>query len=77
MNCNEFRAIIDSFLDGELDDSETAEFEIHFTSCNECHLELESVNKCSNVLRRILKSEIPPQSIKDKVFRDFEQDKQI
>ncbi|UCC78277.1 MAG: zf-HC2 domain-containing protein [Candidatus Zixiibacteriota bacterium] len=75
MNCNEFKSMIDSFLDGELDEKETTEFEIHFTSCNKCHIELESVDKCSKVLRKLLKSENPPQSIKDRVFREFEQDK--
>jgi anti-sigma factor (TIGR02949 family) len=75
MNCNEFKATIDSFLDGELDDKETAEFEIHFTSCKNCHMELESLDKCSKVLRRLFKAENPPQTIQDKVFRELEQGK--
>lgn len=75
MNCNEFRATIGSFLDGELDDKASAEFEIHFTSCDKCRMELESLDKCSKVLRRLLKAENPPQTIKDKVFRELDQDK--
>jgi anti-sigma factor RsiW len=75
MNCNEFKATIDSFLDGELDDKEAAEFEIHFTSCNKCRMELESLDKCSKVLRKLLKPENPPQSIQDKVFRELDKDK--
>jgi len=75
MNCHEFRAAIGSFLDGELDDKATAEFEIHFTSCNKCHMELQSLDKCSKVLRRLLKDENPPNTIKDKVFRELDKDK--
>jgi anti-sigma factor RsiW len=72
MNCNEFKSNIDLFIDGELDDKETAEFEIHFTSCKDCHMELESLEKCSKVLRGLLKAENPPQSIKNNVFRELD-----
>ena len=75
MNCSEFKATIGSFLDDELDEKETAEFEIHFTSCRYCHMELESLDKCAKVLRRLLKPENPPQSIQDKVFRELDKDK--
>jgi anti-sigma factor (TIGR02949 family) len=75
MNCIEFKATINSFLDSELNDKETAEFEMHFTSCNKCHMELESLDKCSKVLRRLLKAEKPPETLRDKVFRELEQDK--
>lgn len=75
MNCREFKENIDSYLDGELDDNKTAEFEIHFTSCQNCHTELESLDKCSKVLRRLLKPENPPQSIQDKVFRELNKNK--
>lgn len=72
MNCREFKESIGSFLDGELDDKETAEFEIHFTSCQKCHMELESLKKCSNVLRELLKDKVPPKSIQNKVFREID-----
>ena len=75
MNCDEFRAFIDSFLDGELDDENAAMFEIHFTSCTKCRVELESFDKCSKVLRRLLKPENPPSAIQDKVFRELDGDK--
>jgi anti-sigma factor RsiW len=74
MNCIEFRANIDSYLDNDLDDTKTAEFEIHFTACDKCRLELESLDKCSKVLRTILKAETPPHTIKDKVFRELDED---
>ncbi len=73
MNCAEFKMNIDPFLDGELDEKEAAEFEIHFTSCNKCHDEFQSLDKCSKVLRSILRAINPPKSIKDKVFRKLDQ----
>lgn len=75
MNCDEFRATMDSFLDGELNDEKAAAFEIHFTSCPKCHMELESIDKCSKVLRRLLKPENPPRAIQDKVFRELDKDR--
>ena len=74
MNCKEFKSNIASFIDGELDDKETAEFEVHFTSCQNCRMELESLKKCSTVLRGLLKAETPPRSIQDKVFRELDKD---
>ena len=75
MNCKQFKSNIDSFIDGELEDKVAAEFEIHFTSCKNCHMELESLEKCSKVLRRLLKAETPPKSIQDRVFRELDKDK--
>jgi anti-sigma factor RsiW len=72
MNCAEFNAIIDSFLDKEMDDNEVAEFELHFTSCEKCRNELESVEKTSQILRHVLKDVNPPISIKDIVFRKID-----
>lgn len=72
MNCAEFNAIIDSFLDKEMDDSEVAEFELHFTSCEKCRNELESFDKCSRILRYVLRDVNPPVSIKDIVFRKID-----
>ncbi len=73
MNCAEFKINIDAFLDGELDNKKAVEFEIHFTSCNKCHDELQSIDKCSKVLRSILKAKNPPKSIRDKVFQELDQ----
>jgi len=75
MDCKEFKSNIDSFIDGELDDQKIAEFEIHFTSCLNCHMEFESLKKCSNVLRGLLKAEVPPKSIQNNVFREVDKDK--
>ena len=75
MNCQEFKSNIDLFIDGELDEKEAAEFEIHFTSCKDCRLELKSLEKCSQVLRGLLKAETPPKSIQDRVFRELENDR--
>jgi len=75
MNCKEFKSNIDSFIDGELDDKAAAEFEIHFTSCKNCHMELESLEKCTKVLRGHLKAETPPKSIQNKVFRELDKNK--
>lgn len=72
MNCAEFNAIIDSFLDKEMDDNEVAEFELHFTSCEKCRNELESFDKCSRILRYVLRDVNPPISIKDIVFRKID-----
>ena len=75
MNCNEFRANINCYLDGDLDEKTTAAFEIHFTSCSKCHLELRSFDKCSRILRKLLKDESPPHTIQEKVFRELDQEK--
>lgn len=72
MNCTEFNAIIDSFLDKELSDSEVAEFELHFTTCEKCRNELESFEKTSQILRYVLRDVNPPVSIKDLVFREID-----
>jgi anti-sigma factor RsiW len=72
MNCNDFNAIIDSFLDKELNDREVAEFELHFTSCEKCRNELESFEKTSQILRYVLRDVNPPISIKDIVFRKID-----
>lgn len=69
MNCAEFNAIIDSFLDKELDDRDVAEFELHFTSCESCRNELESSEKTTQILRHVLRDVNPPISIKNIVFR--------
>jgi len=69
MNCEEFNKLIDTYLDNDLNDEKSEEFEQHLSSCQQCCRELKSVNKCIDVMRKMYKEAEPPGSIRENVFK--------
>jgi anti-sigma factor RsiW len=68
MNCEEFRKAIDGYLDGELTEKESSEFEQHLEYCQRCRMELMSFEKCIGLMRNFFHDENPPAAIRKKVF---------
>lgn len=68
MNCEEFKKGIDEYLDGELKEKESSEFERHLESCQRCRKELMSFEKCIRLMRTFFHDETPPAAIRKKVF---------
>jgi anti-sigma factor RsiW len=68
MNCEEFKIVIDEYLDGELKEIDSSEFEQHLESCQRCRKELMSFEKCIRLMRKFFYDENPPATIRKKVF---------
>ena len=68
MKCEFFAKNIDSYIDGELDQNESSEFEKHFESCRRCRMDLMSFEKCKSLLRKFSRDKNPPSSIKKYVY---------
>jgi anti-sigma factor RsiW len=69
MNCEEFNKLIDTYLDEELNENESSEFEKHLESCQRCQMEVMSFEKCKRLIRKIFTEENPPASIRKKIFK--------
>ncbi len=64
MNCSDFRKQISAYLDGDTTKDETIKFKEHLFSCSECKKEMQSLEKCSDIMRTIYEEKEPPESIK-------------
>jgi anti-sigma factor RsiW len=76
MKCKLFAKKIDSYIDGELGQNESSEFEKHFKSCRQCRIDLMSFEKCKSLLSKFSEDKNPPPSIKKIIYEQcdcFEQ----
>jgi anti-sigma factor RsiW len=68
MNCTECKHAMEPYLDGELTKQEASAFEQHLASCEECRIDMMSMDKCINVMRTVLEDIPPPDSLRAGVF---------
>ncbi len=68
MKCDEFKESIDIYLESELNNEDTRNFENHLGDCEQCARELQSLEKCARLFRKIVKDEDPPEVIRKAVF---------
>jgi len=58
-NCDEIREQISMYIDGELDETQLAEFEEHINSCVECRNELDEIKSIISMCSSIEEEELP------------------
>lgn len=68
MRCREFTDIADAYLERELSDNESIEFENHLQSCRNCKIEMESIKKGIYIMKNIFSDKKPPSEIKKMIF---------
>lgn len=54
MKCADFRPFIDAYIDGELDDRDSAELEAHVAECDDCRQLVEHQSALKDAIRRCL-----------------------
>ncbi len=59
MDCQQIEQLIDSYLDGELDLKQEAEFHAHLDGCNECRQQLQQAEEIMAGLKRVT---VPPMT---------------
>ncbi len=69
MKCEQFKKNIDTYLEGELGDKESLEFEDHLTTCQQCQMELMSMDRCIKLMQKVMRDADPPDSIRKGVFK--------
>ena len=68
MNCEEFKKLIDTYLEKDLAKEISEKFEQHFSCCTKCCNELKSIDKCINIMQKMYKEADPPDTIRKNVF---------
>ncbi len=64
MKCQELLAVLNEYVDGNLDSSVCEEFERHMTGCNPCQIVVDNIRKTITLYRSGEAYELPAQ------FRD-------
>jgi mycothiol system anti-sigma-R factor len=67
VSCEQARALVHGYLDGELDAARAAEFERHLEKCPECVTALEEQEALRSTLQRAALYEIAPAELRRKV----------
>jgi len=73
MNYENFKIKFDQYLEKELNENETKEFELHLGSCMSCKKELMGLNKCIRIMNKLYKDEDPPETIRKIVYDRLKQ----
>ena len=60
MNCEDFKRLIDAYIDGELDDVQAAEMIAHAHECEKCDRELKLAEMLRSTLRGMDDDIVPP-----------------
>jgi mycothiol system anti-sigma-R factor len=68
VGCEDFGKLIDTLLEGELSEEESAELKRHLEDCEPCRSEAESTEKCVVIIRKSLGDEDPPDTMKKKII---------
>jgi len=53
MNCREVRALLSSYLDGEVDDAIRCSIDAHLAGCASCKSEFEAISKTVRMIRKL------------------------
>ncbi len=72
MTCEDFIPFIDAYVDQEFDERERAEMEMHLRSCPECRELVEFQVGLKQQFKACLE-ERAPESLRERIFRDIEQ----
>ena len=67
MNCQEFRAYLDAYLDGELEAPRTLDADAHLAFCMPCQWALAKARKFRQALRSRIKRDIAPPALQARV----------
>lgn len=67
MTCEDFVPFIDTFVDGEFDDRERAEMEVHLESCEECREQVKFQVCLKDEFKACL-SQPAPESLREQIF---------
>lgn len=59
VNCRQSRKLIDLYLDGEADDSQTETMFLHIKECRKCQARFEEVEKLHNTIKSVPDAELP------------------
>jgi len=59
VNCRQSRKLIDLYLDGEADVSQTKRMFLHMKECRECQARFEEVEKLHNTIKSVPDAELP------------------
>lgn len=59
-NCQELKAQLSEFIDGELDDSLCAEIQKHMASCDNCRVMVDTLRKTVILYREEPEEAVPP-----------------
>lgn len=67
MTCEDFVPFIDAFVDGEFDERERAEMEVHLESCETCREEVQFQVRLKDEFKACL-SERAPDALREQIF---------
>ena len=59
ITCRQSRRLIDLYLDGEADVSQTKTMFLHMKGCRECQARFEEVEKLRNTIKSVPDAELP------------------
>lgn len=72
MTCEDFVPFIDAFVDGEFDDRERAEMEVHLESCETCREQVRFQARLKEEFKACL-SEPAPDALREQIFSGIAQ----
>src|SRR5258708_34590750 len=72
VNCDLTRTVLHGYLDGELDATRAAEFELHLEGCRECATSLGSEESLRSSLQRSGLYENAPLALRKKIRADLD-----
>lgn len=73
MSCDNYRPFIGAYIDDELDERDSAEFEAHIDSCSECREEFEQQLEFKQNFQRALCGESAPEELKEEILAGMSQ----
>ena len=53
MNCRDVRAMLSSYLDGEVDDTVRRSIDAHLAGCASCRSEFQAISKTVRMIRKL------------------------
>ena len=71
MNCDESRALLHGYLDGELDSSGSMAFEAHLASCQDCSKEFRRYQDLGAAVRNTAEYFTAPQALGMRSFLNY------
>jgi anti-sigma factor RsiW len=67
MRCQDIKDRADAYLEKELREDESIEFEDHLRACRNCQMEMQSIIKCIDMMKNVFSDKKPPSEIKKMV----------
>jgi mycothiol system anti-sigma-R factor len=72
MNCEEAQLFIDAYVDGEFEDRERAEFELHLEDCDSCRRQVEGRVRVKKCLKSACGQMKAPDELRDRIMGELQ-----